>query len=266
MADQFQGSALALSSDGFDNVAGMLGVMAAEVWTVLKVETSGCGFLPDRRPQILYERHIFHRLTGGQFDDGNISDPSAGGYLGGAAEYTRLAAAIALDANAALQSASWGIGQVLGENFKMVGYPDVQTMVDAMCASEDNQLAAVGSFIVASNIAGALRNHDWRSFARVYNGANFAKNQYDVKLNDAFQKFSAGPLPDILVRTAQLYLTFLGYSPHGVDGVIGRNTLNALNKFQADNGLPASNTIDQNTVSQIQNRLPGAQASSAVGG
>src|SRR5262249_21522773 len=51
-----------------------------ELWTVLNVETSGCGSLSDRRPQILYERHVFHRLTGGRFDDGDLSDSASGGY------------------------------------------------------------------------------------------------------------------------------------------------------------------------------------------
>jgi len=258
MSLPFQGSAKAMSSNGVDNAASMLGVLPVEVWTVLAVETRGCGFLSDRRPQILYERHIFHRLTGGRWDDGNISDPSSGGYVGGKGEYTRLAAAIALDRNAALQSASWGIGQVLGENFAMVGYSDVETMVSAMCDSEDNQLTAVANFITASQLAQALSSHDWPTFARGYNGPTYAKNQYDQQLDDHYQKLSAGPLPDVLVRAAQLYLTYGGYSPGPVDGMAGSRTLTALRQFQTANGLPASAAIDQNTVDQIWNRLPPA--------
>jgi hypothetical protein len=76
----FQGSGLALSNDGLTRFAGDLATHAAEIWTLVAVETSGCGFLSDRRPQILFERHIFHRLTNGKFDDGEISDPISGGY------------------------------------------------------------------------------------------------------------------------------------------------------------------------------------------
>jgi hypothetical protein len=65
----FRGTAFALSSDGVARVAKSLGVFGPEVWTVVAVETSGCGYLPDRRSQILFERHIFHKLTGGRFDD-----------------------------------------------------------------------------------------------------------------------------------------------------------------------------------------------------
>jgi len=74
----FQGTALALSTDGLGAVSQKLGVHAPEVWTVLAVETTGCGFLPDLRPKILYERHIFHGLTGGKYDDGKISAPTPG--------------------------------------------------------------------------------------------------------------------------------------------------------------------------------------------
>src|SRR5713226_6978084 len=104
-----QGNGWALSKDGLAGVADALGVNPSEIWTVLAVETSGCGYLPDRRPKILYERHVFHRLTQGQYDDGDISDPSAGGYgARGAHQYDRLGQAIADDRTAALQSASWG--------------------------------------------------------------------------------------------------------------------------------------------------------------
>jgi hypothetical protein len=100
---KFQGNASSLSSEGLARISIGLGVHAPEIWTVLAVETSGGGFLPDRRPQILYERHIFHRLTGGRFDDGEISDVTAGGYgPRGSQQYDRLTRAIALDRMSAL--------------------------------------------------------------------------------------------------------------------------------------------------------------------
>jgi hypothetical protein len=43
----------------------------AEIWAVFSVETSGCGFLTDRRPKILFERHIFSHLTNGRYDAQN---------------------------------------------------------------------------------------------------------------------------------------------------------------------------------------------------
>ncbi|MBV9181216.1 MAG: DUF3380 domain-containing protein, partial [Acidobacteria bacterium] len=126
----FQGNAKPLSADGLAKAATTLGVYAAEIWTVLAVETCGCGYLPDRRPQILYERHIFHRLTGGKYDDGDISDPNPGGYgPRGAPQYDRLAKAMQEDRNAALESTSWGIAQIMGMNYALAGFENVEAMV-----------------------------------------------------------------------------------------------------------------------------------------
>jgi hypothetical protein len=244
MSQDFVGRSRALSADGFAAVTGSLAVQAPELWSVLSVETSGHGFLSDRRPQILYERHFFHRLTGGQFDDGDISDPQPGGYLGGAREYERLARAIALDRGAALRSASWGLGQIMGDNFVAAGFADVEAMVAAMSDSEDAQLTAVGAFLKASRLDAPLQAHDWQAFARGYNGPSFQKNEYDKKLQQQFEKFSAGALPDLTVRAAQVYLTFLDLEPGSIDGIMGRKTRTALADFQNQQGLAAGGDLD----------------------
>src|SRR5947199_8204907 len=120
MADGFLGRSLALSRAGLVAEANALSVDLPEIWAVVAVETSGCGFLADRRPQILYERHVFHALTHGRFDDGDISDAASGGYgAGGSHQYERLDRALQLNRDAALQSASWGLGQILGRNCAM---------------------------------------------------------------------------------------------------------------------------------------------------
>ena len=260
MAREFQGASRALTSGGLQAASDNLSVSAAEIWTVLAVETQGCGFLSDRRPPILFERHIFSRLTGHRFDVCDVSNPQAGGYgPDGAHQYDRLAAAIAMDRTAALQSASWGMPQIMGENFASAGFPGVDAMVSAMCDSEDAQLAAFAAFLKGNNLAGRLQSHDWVSFAKGYNGPNYAENQYDVKLAEHFQKYSAGPLPDLDVRTAQLYLTFAGFRPGGVDGVMGAHTRNALTAYQQQQGLPQTGLADPATLEALTSGL-GASA------
>jgi N-acetylmuramidase/Putative peptidoglycan binding domain len=266
MSTAFEGAARALSSAGLASAANSIGVGAPEIWTVLTVETSGCGFLADRRPQILFERHVFHRLTHGQFDDGAISDPSPGGYgPRGAFQYQRLQLAIAKDRSAALQSASWGIGQVMGFNFRAAGFSDAESMVAAMSDSEDAQLAAMGGFLLANHLAAPLAGHDWKAFALGYNGQNYAINQYDKKLGDAFTKFTTSQLPNLDVRAVQLYLGYLGFTPGSVDGVAGARTLSALNRFQTQNGLPQSAAIDSTVVGQLWARLSGSAVSASSG-
>jgi hypothetical protein len=259
MSTAFQGTAWALSSDGVAKAASGLGVHPAEIWTVLEVETSGCGYLADRRPQILYERHIFHDQTKGRYSEhSDISHSSAGGYgRHGASQYTRLARAVALDRKAALHSASWGLGQIMGKNFREAGFKHVEDMVGAMLHSEDAQLAATAAFLSHSNkLLSALQAHDWAAFARKYNGTNYAINKYDVRLAAHYKKLSTGKLPDLNVRAAQLYLTYLGFKPGTVDGRVGAKTLAALAEFHKKHGFPVTSGIDGDTVAQLRNALP----------
>jgi hypothetical protein len=262
MAD-FVGASTPISAGGLDRATQLLGSGAAEIWTVLEVETKGFGYLPDRRPAILFERHFFHRLTGGKFDDQapSISSSIPGGYLGGAREYDRLAQAIALDRHAALSSASWGIGQIMGSNFAEAGFPSVEAMVDAMVQAEDNQLTAMARFVCSAGLSKPLAAHDWAGFARGYNGPNYAKNQYDTLLARHYQMFAAGPLPDIRVRQAQALLTFLDIDPGGVDGMAGRLTRAAVVRFRAAHGMGISDQIDDALI----DALTAALTASAVG-
>jgi len=248
----FVGQSLALTTGAMGAATSALSVNPAEIWTVLYVEASGCGFLPDRRPPILFERHIFSGLINRQFDISDVSNPQAGGYgLGGANQYLRLANAIQLDRAAALKSASWGLGQIMGSNFAAAGFPDVESMVAAMTASEDAQLAAFVSFLQTNSYTGYLQAHDWPSFARRYNGTNYAINQYHTKLAHTFQKLSTGTLPDLDVRAAQLYLTFAGFKPGTVDGVMGNNTRSALLAYQQQNNLPPTGQPDAATLASL---------------
>ena len=96
---------------------------------MLTVETKGWGFLADRRPTILFERHIFSRRTNHRFDSAypDISNTQPGGYSKESAqEYDRLIARERKDWDAALSSASWGIAQVMGFNAELAVYNNVE--------------------------------------------------------------------------------------------------------------------------------------------
>jgi hypothetical protein len=228
-----------LSEAGFDACCRFLDTGAAELWTLLAVETQGCGFLPDRRAAILFERPVFHRLTHGKFDATNpsISSATPGGYLGGTAEYHRLDAAVALDRDAALRSTSWGIGQVMGLNAVAAGFASVEGMVAAMQASEDPQLAATAHFLRSSHLDGLLAQHDWTEFARGYNGPNFQVNRYDERLAAAFAGFSSGALPDVRVRQVQIFLMFNGWNVGAIDGILGKRTRSAVAAYKEQTGI-----------------------------
>lgn len=250
----FIGTAAPLTANGIASAAASLGVSASHIWAILAVESVGFGFLPDRRPKILVERHIFHRRTQGRFTGpgrSNISHPEPGGYLGGAREYDRLTAAMALDETAALESASWGLPQAMGFNALLCGYPDARAMVAAFTASEDAQLAAMASFIRANPaMHNALRANRWAAFAEAYNGKGYRKNRYDEKLAAAFA-VALKQSPDLDLRAAQAALTFLGFDPGPVDGLPGRKTAAAIADFQRARGLAATGILDDATASKI---------------
>jgi hypothetical protein len=249
----FRGTALPLSPGGLDAALAVLAVPAPEIWTVIAVETGGCGFLPDRRPVILFERHIFHRRTTGAFDATHpgISNATPGGYLGGAREYDRLAEAAALDRTAALESASWGLAQIMGFNAAAAGFASAEAMVAEMMAGEDAQVTGMAAFLRSKTLDVPLAAHDWVAFATGYNGADFAKNQYDQRLAAAFRQFSRGSPPDLLVRHAQVLLMFLGISPGRIDGLTGPRTKGAVNRFREQQGLPSSDQIDDALIASL---------------
>ena len=155
-----------------------------------------------------------------------------------------------LDREAALQSASWGIGQVMGFNYKAAGFASVDAMVTDMVRDENAQLLAIANFIKGNNLASALQLQNWVSFARGYNGKDFKKNEYDTRLAAAHAKYKT-LLPDLALRTAQVALLYLGIDPGPIDGFRGRRTRSALIQFQQRGGLPATGELDRDTESSL---------------
>ncbi|HEX6829041.1 MAG TPA: N-acetylmuramidase domain-containing protein [Burkholderiales bacterium] len=251
----FEGKGKPLSDSGLARAGETLGVELPALWAVMTVETKGCGFLPDRRPLILFERHWFRKLTGAKFDQvaPDLSNRTWGGYgKSGAYQHERLKRAIQLDRTAALESTSWGLGQVMGFNAKAVGFPDVEEMVKAMCDSEDAQFQGMVGFIASKSLARHLKSGDWAAFARAYNGDEFQKNQYDTKLARTHARYAVGPLPDLRVRAAQMYLNFLGFDTGGVDGWFGEKSHRAVMKFQAGKGMAATGALDGETLAALE--------------
>jgi hypothetical protein len=184
-----------ISPQAWTRIAQSLGVDEACLLAVAEVESSGSGFLPppSELPKVLFEGHVFHRLTNGRFDADHpgLSYPrwDRTKYSGSVAgEWKRLDAAAALDRNAAFQSASWGTFQLMGFNYPLCGFDDVEVFVAAHKAGAEEQLAAFAHFISRPGFIDALRAKNWRSFAKAYNGPGYAKNRYDSKLADAYAR------------------------------------------------------------------------------
>lgn len=249
---KFKSKGQPLSDAGLDSICDLLGVPDAAIWAILTVETRGFGFFYDRCPQILFERHIFHKYTNGKFsqDNGDISAIEGGGYIGGPSEYKRLKKAMKLNQEAALMSTSWGIAQVMGFNYEIAGFNSVNAMVKGMVKDETQQLLAMANFIKGNDLAGVLQSRDWVSFARRYNGPGFKKNEYDTRLAAAYAKYEI-ILPDLSLRSAQAALGYLGFNPGPVDGLRGRRTHSALLLFQQKEGLTVTGELNRETEDKL---------------
>ena len=186
-----------LRAEDFERAAKALECDEAAVRAVTQIESSGEGFLDDGRPRILYEGHIFSRLTKRRFDASNptISHRSwtrshyargANSEIRARGEWARMARAISLDREAALQAASWGMFQIMGFNYELCGFDSVQRFVNAMYSGAGEHLDAFVMFVAARGLDDALRERDWRRFARGYNGPAYAANDYDVRLAAAY--------------------------------------------------------------------------------
>lgn len=193
-----------LGQTDIDKAARELGVDVPAVMAVNEVESRGRGFLPgpDGRVVILFERHIMRRrmivhglnVHPAEKAHPDLVNASAGGYQGGAAEHDRLERAKGLHRTSALESASWGLFQIMGFHWKRLGYASATAMAQQMARSEGQQLQAFVRFVKADrDLLRALRAHDWAAFARRYNGPAYARNRYDTRMAEAHARYTEDP-------------------------------------------------------------------------
>ena len=184
-----------------------LDVPLASIYAVNEVESKGKGFLENGKPVILFERHVMYRQLAKVRRAGDdpaeikrhadelaatnpaLVNPKAGGYIGGTAEHQRLAMARLIDDTAALESASWGAFQIMGFHWQRLGYSSVQDFVAAMSTGESQQFDAFVRFIETDPVLHkALKGRKWAEFAKLYNGPDYQRNLYDIKLQRAYKR------------------------------------------------------------------------------
>lgn len=188
-----------LGDADLQRAAQLLDVDLAAIRAVNEVESRGNGFLMDGRPVILFERHVmYNRLEENGIDPEphaermpNIVNRQRGGYLGGAAEHGRLKQARSIAATCAIESASWGLFQIMGYHWPALGYASAAGFMVRMHDSEAAQLDAFVRFILLDkDLHRALKARKWAQFARLYNGPAYKANLYDIKLARAYERHS----------------------------------------------------------------------------
>lgn len=166
----------------------------------------------ERRPGLCHDRRsrgTAHPLRGPLFDRrlspknreiaqaAGLASPVAGKIANPASQAARwrlVAKAAAIDSKAAHESVSWGIGQVMGAHWSWLGYANVDTLVAEARAGVGGQIRLMARFIDKAGLLPAIRRRDWVAFARGYNGAAFARNDYDRKLAAAYKKHRSSPV------------------------------------------------------------------------
>lgn len=194
----------------WQQAANKLNCDVAALQTVYQIETAGHGYLPDGRVKILFEGHRFWKqvVKAGKDPMAFLQHNSAyntvlyskwdrNKYIGGVAEWWRMSKAIevctALDVapEAALDSASYGAFQIMGENAELCGYGSAHEMIAAFNnGGEAEQLNAFVNFVIAKKLDAFLRTHNWTGFAEGYNGTGYRENQYDIKLATLYKILS----------------------------------------------------------------------------
>lgn len=189
-----------ISNEQIKELALKHGIEYACLKAVIEVEASGDGFVGNV-PKILYEPHIMYRLlTKKKYitirnnlmkAHPDLCYPRWGTYKYGSVsmQHIRLGKASKYDRDTALESCSWGMGQVMGFHWKALGYESLQAFINDMYESEAKQIEAMLRFIQVNGLLVHLKNKDWVRFARGYNGKGYAKNKYHIKLANAYSKY-----------------------------------------------------------------------------
>lgn len=169
-------------------IAERLGATYAQLRAVASVESSGGGFDTQGRPKILFERHLFHRLTGGKWSVASWSNSSGGGYS--ESSWEKLGLACGRDPDAALGACSWGKFQVLGLHWSKLGYASPWELAHSMVTGEAAHYELFARYIETFGLRDALRQvsarpEDCRAFASGYNGPAYRKFAYDTRIAKA---------------------------------------------------------------------------------
>lgn len=175
----------------------LLGVYSRALKAVMIVESNNNGFLKSGKPVILFEPHIFYRelrneninlepLMSEENKDLLSKTWNKALYKGGETEWDKIERARKISKSAAIKSASWGLFQIMGFNYKSCGCSSLNEFYTKMCIDEFNQFILFINFIKNQNLVKYLQTLNWSEFAKRYNGPGYKQNQYDTRLRDAY--------------------------------------------------------------------------------
>lgn len=186
-----------------------LGIDVEIALAVICVESGGSGFSSDGKMIIRFENHVFYTYFGAKSDEdkkkydehftfdaknrrnghqyrAKKSDDWKTSHNGQATEWESLEIARSLSETNALYSISMGAPQVMGFNYKSIGYSSVKDMFEAFSKDIRYHIMALFDFCTAkSTRVQYLLTGDFLSFAKEYNGLT-APEAYEKRLQQYY--------------------------------------------------------------------------------
>jgi hypothetical protein len=107
--------------------------------------------------------------------------------------------AFSLNPDAAMQSTSIGLGQIMGFHYSRLGYKTVGGMWDDAKKGLDRQIWQICKFIATDiKLQSSIKAHDWDGVATIYNGsgykelaAKYGREPYNITMEKAYEKYKS---------------------------------------------------------------------------
>lgn len=174
-------------------IANSIGIDYAALRAFISVESGGAGFISGRIV-IQFEPSWFKKLApfapSGKWSINKVENQ--------AAEYIAFSDAFRKDPTKAMQSTSWGLGQIMGFHYGRLGYKTVDDMVNDFKKGDYQQVMGIAKFIATSPaLLRAIKAKNWHQVAVNYNGAGYKelarrykREPYNISLEKAYTKYS----------------------------------------------------------------------------
>ena len=160
----------------------------------IEVETGGKGFNTDGKIMIQFEPAWFKKKApyapSGAWSVNKVDVQSK--------EWIAFNDAFKKKPDAAMESTSIGLGQIMGFHWKRLGFKSVGEMWDHAKKSLENQVWQIAKFIdTDKKLKLAILQKDWFTIASIYNGSGFLalarkykREPYNISMEKAYKKYS----------------------------------------------------------------------------